>query len=75
MFCDEPTGALDEATGKQVLQMIQELNEKYKTTIVMITHNPSIAFMADRVIKMNSGKITKITVNNEKRKVSEIKWG
>ncbi len=75
MFCDEPTGALDEATGKQVLQMIQGLNEKYKTTIVMITHNPSIAFMADRVIKMNSGKITDITVNNEKRKVSEIKWG
>ncbi|MEO3216134.1 ABC transporter ATP-binding protein [Romboutsia sp. 1001216sp1] len=56
MFCDEPTGALDEETGKQVLEMIQNMNERFKTTTVVITHNPNIAFMADRVIKMNSGK-------------------
>lgn len=75
MFCDEPTGALDEETGKQVLEMIQNSNHKFKTTTVVITHNPNIALMADRVIKMNSGKIVEEVMNTEKRKVSEIKWG
>lgn len=75
MFCDEPTGALDEETGKQVLEMIQNMNERFKTTTVVITHNPNIAFMADRVIKMNSGKIVEEILNAEKRKASEIKWG
>lgn len=75
MFCDEPTGALDEETGKQVLEMIQNMNERFKTTTVVITHNPNIAFMADRVIKMNSGKIVEEILNTEKRKASEIKWG
>lgn len=74
MFCDEPTGALDEETGKQVLELIQTMNEKFKTTTVIITHNPNIAFMADRVIKMNSGKIVEQTINPTKRKASEIKW-
>lgn len=74
MFCDEPTGALDEDTGKQVLDIIQNMNEKFKTTIVVITHNPNIALMADRVIKMNSAKIIEITENDIKRKASEIKW-
>lgn len=75
MFCDEPTGALDEETGKQVLEMIQNMNERFKTTTVVITHNPNIAFMADRVIKMNSGKIVEEILNTKKRKTSEIKWG
>ncbi|MDB8792520.1 ABC transporter ATP-binding protein [Romboutsia sp. 1001216sp1] len=75
MFCDEPTGALDEETGKQVLEMIQNMNERFKTTTVVITHNPNIAFMADRVIKMNSGKIVEEILNTKKRKASEIKWG
>lgn len=74
MFCDEPTGALDEKTGKQVLALIQEMNEFYKTTTVVITHNPSIGSMAHRVIKMNSGEIQEIILNNEKKKASEIKW-
>lgn len=75
MFCDEPTGALDEETGKQVLEMIQNMNERFKTTTVVITHNPNIAFMADRVIKMNSGKIVEEILNTKKRKASEIEWG
>ena len=75
MFCDEPTGALDEETGKQVLEIIQKLNNKFKTTTVVITHNANIALMADRVIKMNSGRIVEEIINTEKRKVSEIKWG
>ena len=75
MFCDEPTGALDEQTGKQVLEIIQDLNKKFKTTTVMITHNPHIALMADKVIKMNSGKIVEVIANTQKRKASEIQWG
>lgn len=74
MFCDEPTGALDENTGKQVLDLIQQMNEFYKTTTVVITHNPSIGHMADRIIKMNSGQIQEIIINKEKKKASEIKW-
>ena len=74
MFCDEPTGALDEKTGKQVLDIIQNMNEKFKTTTIVITHNPNIAYMADRVVKMNSGEILEIIENKEKRKASDIKW-
>lgn len=74
LFCDEPTGALDENTGRQVLELIGNMNEKYKTTTVVITHNPNIAQMADRVVRMNSGKIVEVTANIAKRKASEIKW-
>ncbi len=75
LFCDEPTGALDEETGKQVLEILEKMNEDYKTTLVIITHNPNIALMADRVIKMNSGKIEEITKNEHRKKAQEIKWG
>lgn len=74
LFCDEPTGALDENTGRQVLELIQNMNEKYKTTTVVITHNPNIAQMANRVVKMNSAKIVEVSTNTTKRKASEIKW-
>ncbi len=74
MFCDEPTGALDEESGKQVLDIIQSMNEKYKTTTVVITHNPNIALMADTVITMNSGSIVEIIKNEKRRKASDIKW-
>lgn len=74
MFCDEPTGALDEETGKQVLELLQKMNETYKTTTVIITHNPSIADLADRVIKMNSGQIIELVINQHKLKAREIKW-
>lgn len=74
MFCDEPTGALDEETAKQVLNLLQKLNKELKTTTVIITHNPSIAKMADTVIRMNSGKIEEIYKNNEKLTANELKW-
>ena len=74
LFCDEPTGALDENTGRQVLELIQNMNEIYKTTTVVITHNPNIAQMANRVVKMNSAKIVEVSTNTTKRKASEIKW-
>lgn len=75
LFCDEPTGALDENTARDVLDLLQKMNEEFNTTTVIITHNPGIALMADRVIKMNSGKIKEIIENKEKKKASEIIWG
>lgn len=74
LFCDEPTGALDEENGKQVLGIIQSMNEKYNTTTVVITHNPNIAEIADRVIKMNSGEIQEEIIIKEKRKARDIRW-
>ena len=75
LFCDEPTGALDEETAREVLNLLQEMNREFNTTTVVITHNQGIAAMADRVIKMNSGKIKEIIINKEKKNASEIIWG
>lgn len=75
MFCDEPTGALDETTGKKVLDSLIEANNKFKTTIVIITHNPGIALIGDRIIKMNSGQIVEEIVNSDRIKPQEIPWG
>lgn len=75
MFCDEPTGALDEDTAKEVLAVLQKLNETYKTTVILITHNPSIGTMADRIIKLNSGQVVEDIVNENKLDASMISWG
>ncbi len=74
LFCDEPTGALDEKTGKNVLASLQEINQKYKTTMIIVTHNPSIADMANTVIKMNSGKIKEIKTNKKQKDAIELRW-
>ena len=74
LFCDEPTGALDEKTGKGILELLSQLNKKYQTTIVLITHNPAISLMADRVIKMNSGRVVDIQINQEKAEAADISW-
>lgn len=75
MFCDEPTGALDEENAKEILGVIQKLNETYNTTVVLITHNPSIGVIADRIVKLNSGEIIEVTENKNKLRASEIIWG
>ncbi len=75
MFCDEPTGALDEENAKEVLGVIQKLNETYNTTVVLITHNPSIGVMADRIVKLNNGEVVEVIVNKDKKPASEIVWG
>lgn len=75
MFCDEPTGALDEVTGKIVLESLVEANNKFKTTMVIITHNPGIALIGDRIIKMNSGKIVEEIINEERTRPEDIPWG
>lgn len=74
LFLDEPTGALDEQTGRQVLDYICRLHEEYGFTIVMVTHNQNIAEMADTVIRMNSGKISDIYTNKVQKSAYEIGW-
>ena len=74
LFCDEPTGALDENMGKQTLKLIQDINKKYNTTVIIVTHNPSISYLANTVIKMNSGKVSEIHKNDKVMDVSEIRW-
>ena len=74
LFLDEPTGALDEQTGRQVLDYICKLHDEYKFTIVMVTHNQNIAEMANTVIKMNSGKIVEIYANPIQKSAYEIGW-
>lgn len=75
MFADEPTGALDEKTGKKVLETLVRINEKLKTTMIIVTHNPGIAKIGDRVLHVNSGKIDNIIVNDKRTKPSDIPWG
>jgi len=75
MFCDEPTGALDEKTGKVVLESLVEANEKIGTTMIIVTHNPGIALIGDRIIKMNSGKIVEEIINEKRTKPKDIPWG
>lgn len=75
IFCDEPTGSLDEQNSKKILKMLQELNIAYKKTVIVITHNVGIAEMADKVIKMNSGQITEVTINKVKKNAQDIAWG
>jgi putative ABC transport system ATP-binding protein len=74
LFLDEPTGALDEQTGRQVLDYISKLQNQYGFTIVMVTHNLNIAEMAKTVIKMNSGRISEIYTNAEQKNAYEIGW-
>lgn len=74
LFLDEPTGALDEKTGRQVLDYICKLHKEYGFTIIMVTHNTNIAEIANTVIKMNSGKIAEIYTNKIPKTAYEIGW-
>ena len=74
LLCDEPTGALDYVTGKQVLDLIQRTNRDNNITTIIITHNQAITPMADKVIKFKSGKITEVTTNPNPIKVEDIEW-
>ncbi|MEG1705202.1 MAG: ABC transporter ATP-binding protein [Clostridia bacterium] len=75
MFADEPTGALDEKIGKEILTTLIDINNKENTTMVIVTHNPGIALIGDRVIHVNSGKISEIKVNEKRVNPKEIPWG
>lgn len=74
LFLDEPTGALDEKTGRQVLDYIINLQREQGFTMIMVTHNENIAETADRIIRMNSGKIISVTENTGRKTAYEIGW-
>ena len=74
LLCDEPTGALDYNTSKEILQLIEEVNQKYGNTIIMVTHNEAIKQMADHIIKLRDGKIRHDTINKGKLTAAEIEW-
>lgn len=74
LLCDEPTGALDYRTGKQILQLLQDTCRSSHITALVITHNAALAPMADRVIRMNSGRVTNIETNAHPTPIAEIEW-
>lgn len=74
LLCDEPTGALDYVTGKQILQLLQDTCRRDGITVIIITHNSSIAPMADKVIRFKSGKVVDIKVNAEPMNIEVIEW-
>ncbi|MGN1432090.1 MAG: ABC transporter ATP-binding protein [Ruminococcus sp.] len=74
LLCDEPTGALDYNTGRQILKLLQDTCKKEKMTVVLITHNSAITPMADHVIEMKSGKIVRDVYNKNPKSVEEIEW-
>ena len=74
LLCDEPTGALDATTGKLVLDVLDRVNRETGTTTAIITHNVAISGLGDRVIRMSSGEIVEITVNETRASLDEIEW-
>lgn len=74
LLCDEPTGALDAETGKLVLEVLDHVNRETRTTTAIITHNAAIAGIGDRVIRMSSGEISDISVNETRVSLDEVQW-
>ena len=74
LLCDEPTGALDYHTSKEILKLIEDVNKKYGNTDIMVTHNDAIQNMADRVIKLRDGQIRDNIVNNSKVSAADLEW-
>ena len=74
LLCDEPTGALDYKTGKQILKLLEETSRKENMTVIIITHNTAIAPMADKVIEFKNGQVEKITINKNPKSIDDIEW-
>ena len=74
LLCDEPTGALDYHTSKEILKLIEDVNQKYGNTVIMVTHNDAIKNMADRVIRLRDGQIRKNYVNETKIAAGDLDW-
>ena len=74
LLCDEPTGALDYVTGKQILQLLQDTCRRDGITVIIVTHNAALADMADRLIRFKSGRVTDMTVNPDPKPIAEIEW-
>ena len=74
LLCDEPTGALDYATSKEILQLIENVNKKYGNTVIMVTHNEAIRNMADHVIKLRDGTVRSNEINSRRIPAAELEW-
>jgi len=74
LLCDEPTGALDYNTSKEILALLERINKEYGNTIIMVTHNDALKNMADRVVKLRDGKVSSNKTNEKKLPVSELEW-
>ncbi|UUX35523.1 ABC transporter ATP-binding protein [Fundicoccus culcitae] len=74
LLCDEPTGALDQDTGRQILALLYKECKENNTTVVVITHNSMIAEMANRIIHIRNGKVSKVDINEHPKKVDDISW-
>jgi putative ABC transport system ATP-binding protein len=74
LLCDEPTGALDDVTGRSVLELLDDINRSYQKTVVLITHNAQIAQMADLVVHVRNGTIDLISANPDRKRVHDIDW-
>lgn len=74
LLCDEPTGALDYSTSKEILKLIEEVNRKFGNTVIMVTHNDAIKLMADRVVKLRDGMIRKNYLNEHRTSAAELEW-
>ncbi len=74
LLCDEPTGALDYKTSKDILSLIERVNKAYSTSILIVTHNTAISEMADKTINLKDGVISSVTLNTEKKSAVEVEW-
>lgn len=74
LLCDEPTGALDYRTGKQVLQILEDMSRRQGATVIIVTHNAAIAPIADRVIRMHDARVQAIEINRKPTPITEIEW-
>ena len=74
LLCDEPTGALDTVTGKEVLKLLQKMSREDKRTVVMVTHNSFFAEIADKVIRVKNGAIHSIVINENPKDAEEVNW-
>lgn len=74
LLCDEPTGALDYSTSKEILKLIEDVNKKYGNTIIMVTHNDAIKLMADRVVRLRDGMIYKTYLNETRVSATDLEW-
>ena len=74
LLCDEPTGALDYATGKSILKLLQIMSRREGMTVVIITHNTALTAMADRIIHVKNGTVTSVRINDNPAPVEEIEW-
>lgn len=74
LLCDEPTGALDYKTGKQILKLLEETARKENMTVIIITHNSALAPMADKIIKFKNGSVEDIIINKKPKSIDDIEW-